>query len=317
MRKILLISRDPGGSNQLVALYDQLLADSKNPDNPEIIVIAKDYAKAIWQQNGITAQAWPDGITEADLAGFLAAYQADQIITGTGHMDDRTEQMVWRIARQLGIPTTAFLDSSHNIAVRFKDRQGKIFLPDFVSVIDDDAIPALLALGLVRQNIIVSGDLYANYVSKRRAGQNQSGLLHAEWGVKAGESLILFASDYIREMQALGMTFDVTEFDCLEHLMALLQSSDDLAHGLTNDLTGPYRLVIRPHPKDTPGKYDGYLKQSTPNMTIVISSSGASLDAVMASDMVASMGSSLLNEARLLGVAALELGPLLKAHKDG
>lgn len=332
-QKIIFISRDPGGTNQLVALRDIL----SGPDcdsradvfaqlglsaAPDITVIAKDYAKAIWQQNAIAVQDWPDHDVTADIADieeYLADFGADQIITGTCHVDDRTEQAVWRAAKNIGLKTTAFLDSSYNISVRFMDDLWQVILPDRVSMIDERALQPLQTLGFEPEALFSSGDLYRTYV-QGQAKDQATGMgrdrLRQTWGVKDKECLILFASDYIREMQARGIHFTVTEFDSLACLLDLLKSGDMLKYFPA--AVPPYRLVIRPHPKDTAGKYDAYPGQGTENVTILIDGAGASTDAVFSSDIVAGLGSSLLKEAGALDVDVLELGPIVmrrRGHK--
>ncbi len=321
MNKILFISRDPGGTNQLVALYDILQHQKKNIlfvhldlyPGPEITVIAKDYAGEIWRQNGIGYRDWPDCKTDDDLVRLLTDIGLPQIVTGTSHMDDRTEQMVWRVARRLDIRTTAFLDSDQNIAMRFKDGGGGVAVPDQIAVPDENSVQAVLSLGLDRSAIFVSGDLYGHYV-KTMATRNRPPETIPEWQAKEGESLILFASSYIREMQARGLMFDVTEFDSLDCLIDLLISGDITEY--QNEIRKPYRLIIRPHPKDSPGKYEGYGNKATENLAIVIDNVGTSLEAVRSSHMVAGAGSSLLKEAEILGVATLELGAIVRNRKD-
>ena len=321
MNKILFISRDPGGTNQLVALYDILQRQQNNIlfdhldlcPGPEITVIAKDYAGEIWRQNGISYQDWPDLETEDDLLHFLTALSPSQIVTGTSHVDDRTEQMVWRVARRLGIKTTAFLDSDRNITTRFRNDGGEVVLPDQLSVLDENSVQAALSLGLARSMIFISGDLYGHHV-KSMATRNAPPETIPEWQAKNGESLILFASSYIREMQVMGLAFDVTEFDCLDCLIELLISGDITAY--RKEIKKPYRLIIRPHPKDTPGKYEGYRDRATENLAIVIDNSATSLAAVGASHMVAGMESALVKEAEMLGVATLELGAIVRNRKD-
>jgi len=321
MTKILFFSRDPGGTNQLVALRSILSEQGEGAKShplfdhlnisagPNIIVIAKDYAHVIWRQNEFEALDWPDISSEEDVTSYLDSFSPDHIITSTCHVDDRTEQMVWRVAKRLAIKVTAFLDSHHNIAVRFKDDQGEVILPDQVSVIDEAAIPALLSLGFVKRDIFISGDLYQNYFISR---QRDKSLAAREWEARKGESLILFASDYIHEMQAMGFTFEVTEFECLDRLIDILNAGEGRKYLKGN--CAPYPLIIRPHPKDTPGKDDDYPRRSTQKLVIVISAIGASLEAVMSADLVAGLGSSLLNEAKALGVDILALGPLAKKN---
>lgn len=322
--RILFISRDPGATNQLVALRHIMLGEDCERKSavfshldlscaPEIILMARDYAKAIWQQNGIACEGWPDIESDRQIAEYLAKLMPDQIITGTCHLDDRTEQAVWRVAGKLGIKTTAFLDSGFNIRLRFTDAGGKSILPDRVSMIDDQATGALRSLGFSRHVLFISGDLYQCYARVMAQGI-RLGKLRPVWGAQPDECLILFASDYISEMQALGAVFETTEFECLHCLLDLLESGDILNH--TKGKAGPYRLVIRPHPKDTPGKYDNYPLKSTDKVTILINNSAPPTEAVLSSDMVAGYGSSLMGEARALGVDVLELGPIVKSRKD-
>lgn len=314
MTKILMISRDPGATNQLVALHHILTSpDSASRKTlfghlglarcPEIIVIAKDYASDIWQQNAVRAEQWPGIASEQEIGDYLGGQNPGQIITGTCHVDDRTEQAIWRAARRLGIATTAFLDAIHNIDLRFRDKGGAVILPDRVSLIDGSALGIMQSLGLSEQAIFISGDLYLDYSRVRARGHERG----------AGGP-ILFASDYIREMQALGIVFDITEFDCLDCLIDLVKSGRILDYA--PDIRLPCQLIIRPHPKDKAGKYDSYPAMSDKNIIIRISNNGSATDAVLSSHMVAGLGSALLAEARALGVAVLELGPIVRCRKD-
>lgn len=323
-QKLLFISRDPGGTNQLVALRDTLLGPEcqiratlfdrlKLSAAPEITVIAKDYARVIWQQNQTSYLDWPEIATEAEITNFVTRFCPDQIITSTCHVDDRTEQTVWRIARETGIKTTAFVDSGLNVSLRFTDERGAAVLPDQVSLIEGDAAGALTALGLPETAIFISGDLYQDF-AKRTARGYVKDKLRREWGAGDRDFLILFPSDYVREMQALGLVFEVTEFDCLNCLLDLLKSGDISKY--LKDARPPYRVVIRPHPKDAAGKYDRYPAKSSADLVIVVNNRGAGTDAVLSSGLVAGLGSFLMNEARMLGVGVLELEPIVKSRKD-
>lgn len=322
-QKLLFISRDPGGTNQLVALRDTLLGPAsqirstlfdrlKLSAAPDIIVIAKDYARVIWQQNQTPCQHWPEIQTEAEIADYVTSFCPDQIITSTCHVDDRTEQAVWRVARKAGIKTTAFVDAGLNISLRFTDERGAAELPDQVSLIDGDGAGALTALGLPATDIFVAGDLYQDFTRRMAQGVEKDNF-RREWGTGDRDYLILFPSDYVQEMQALGLVFEVTEFDCLNCLLDLLNSGD-----ISKYLKGarpPYRVVIRPHPKDAAGKYDSYPAKSKEDLSIVVNNRGSGTDAVMSSGLVAGLGSSLMNEARILGVGVLELEPIVKSRK--
>lgn len=276
--------------------------------HPEIIILAKDFARVTWQQNGIDVLPWPVGMSPDAVAQQIMSYTPDHIVTGTGHIDDRTEQMVWQIARQINIKTTAFLDSSVNFNLRFQDNKGCAIFPNFISVLDRNDVSSLEKLGFKNHNIMISGDLYHDFIKRKPKSALKKKMLMA-WGARPSEFIILYASVYIQEMQALGVEFDITEFQALDYLI------DRLEKNCLAEKSGPYRLIIRPHPKDSLGKYDKYPEKSTKNLTIIISDEGSSLDAISASNRVAGLSSALLEEAKILGVEVTALEPLIKSRK--
>jgi len=309
---ILLFSRDPGGTNQLVALRDILL--NKKPPYQQIAevldiseqiniqILAKDYAKDIWNNNSISSCAYHS------IENHLDDLKPDLILTATSHMDDHSQEDMWEHARQRGIKTACFLDISGNIALRFQNANGQYVFPDDIFLLSQDDCQVFIDLGLPQSRLHVIGDLYADYI--KNCSADADGLnLRALWKINPTDSVILFASDYITEMMAEGMAFQVTEFEGLDLLLELLQKDK------IPDITGPYRLIIRPHPKDKPGKYDHYLDRNFQNLSLIISDQGTSLDAVKVADVTASVGSSLLNEAEVLGRATLNLTPLCLDHK--
>lgn len=322
--KILFFSRDPGGTNQLVALRDILQGGGSGAQRaalfdllgltaaPEIIVVAKDYAGKVWTNSHVAPENGDHIRREADVRALLAVHQPAQVITSTSHADDRTEQMVWAVAREQGVPTTVFLDSSHHLALRFTSDRGEVVRPDRVSATEATAIAPLRALGFDRSAIFISGDLHQDYIKSRAAGQVR-GTCRETWAAADGECLILFASNYMQEMQALGIAFAVTEFEGLDYLIDLITTGAISAH--VQGFNGPFRLIIRPHPKDRATKYAAYLEKSRAGFPIVVSDAGTPGEAILSADLVAGVGSSLLAEARTLAVPALELGPLVSRHK--
>jgi len=324
MRKILFISRDPGGTNQLVALRDILLGEQGEakkslfqkyfnvPDPFDIIIVAKDFARATWLENGVEPLCWPDLDSVHDITMYVMDFSASHIVTSTCHLDDRTEQLIWRLAKRLAVKTTAFLDSGLNIEARFRNDSGNLVFPDQLSVNDEETIPHLLSLGFPQENLLVSGDLYQNFI-KKNAHNYMQNILRTEWGATATERIILFASDYVREMQALGVQFEITEFECLNCLIDML-THEDASEDLKG-MKGPFRLIIRPHPKDTDGKYDAYPQMSTKNLHILVNGTGSAIEAISTSDLVAGLGSSLLGEAKTLDVDVLELAPIVQKNK--
>ncbi|WP_321391717.1 hypothetical protein [Emcibacter sp.] len=314
--KILFFSRDPGGTNQLVAVRDRLLFGQKSrreflvpivPDTAffSIEILAKEYAIDVWRRLGVGCRDWADVSPRL----FLEEVSPDLILTATSHVDDHSVQELWACAREMGIPSAAFLDSADHLSDRFVTSSGQQMFPDHIFVFDEGSVSELTGFGVASSKVHISGNLYADYLS----GHNDPKAVRAiksTWGCQEGETVILFASDYISEIGLAGFEDKITEFECLDYLINRLANQK-----MFEGLSGPFRLVIRLHPKDTPGKYDDYPAKSGPGLKILVSSEGLSQDAVCGADLVAGMRSALLREAEVFGIPALQLIPLV-LNKD-
>jgi len=323
VKKILFLSRDPGGTNPLVALHDilsgkegvlfeKLCNDKKLEDNLELVILAKDYAITSWQDFGIQPLKWQDKILDNDVRAYLETLKPDWIITSTSHVDDSTEQDLWRLVEDLHIPTTAVLDSSHNVAMRFQDRDGQPVRPGDVFIPDEAARDILIAAGFSSDDLLIIGDVYGDFIKNTKSHKNVE-MLRRQWGADKGDCLILFASDYISEAIKAGYSYDVTEFQYLDCFIEMLENG---AIGKYHKaLKPPYRLMIRPHPKDTPGKYDHYMAYQSDKISILQNSQGSSIEAVQAADVVVGMSSSLLHEAEVLGRECVRLMTIYPHYK--
>ena len=311
-QKILLFSRDPGGTNQLVAVRDLLLSANRQDRQifaplglsaaiPAIRIVAKDYARDIWKRLDADYHDW----AEVGLGRLFEDFVPDLVLTATGHVDDYSEQEVWRQARSQDIPSAAFLDSADHVQDRFLDATGGKIFPDHVYVFDRQSAADLSGMDFPAGHIHITGDLYAGYLGRQDNPEAVRDIRSA-WNSQPGESIILFASDYISEIGLAGFEDKVSEFECLDYL---IDGLEELA--AASGLSGPFRLVIRMHPKDTPGKYDAYPDKSQLGLTIMINNQGLSQDAVRAADLVAGMRSALLREADVFGTPVLRLIPLV------
>lgn len=322
VKNILFVSRDPGGTNPLVALHD-IFSGNKNLEifrkfkslerDLNLSILAKDYAVAVWESFGITPEKWQDKIVDNNIISYLSSLKPDWIITSTSHVDDRTEQNIWQTAKALGIATTAVLDSGHNVALRFQDDAGNLVAPSELFVPNEAAKNDLLSIGIEENNILITGDLFGDFIKDIKPGEIVQALRN-EWRGEGQETLILFASDYISEAIEAGYSYGVTEFQYLDCLIEMLENGA-IGHFQT-DLEPPYRIIIRPHPKDTPGKYDPYEKYKSEKIIIKQSDRGNSLEAVQAVDIVAGMSSSLLHEAEVLGRDTLRLMTIYPDYRD-
>lgn len=308
MKSAFFFCRDPGAANQIVAVHAELLSERGRTTVPRLAELAsacefRVYAKppgdAVWRRSGVEPILWQDLGSDASAERLLDDIDANVVITGTSDIDETADRRIWRAAAKRGIESHVFLDSLSNLAERFVDRDGRRTLPTHVYAPSEDYCAKLANLGFVENAITVCRDFHM----ERLASAVQP--LHAEarrklrmsWGAAEGESVVLFVSEPRDEMAAAGRSSARSEFDALEGLIGAIRTQGMCVNADRN-MQSPI-IVVRPHPRDTEGKYAAWEGGRSPK--VVVSSNGAPLDAVRAADVVVGLGSRLLNEAELLG----------------
>lgn len=321
---IALFGRDPGGTNQVIALHEILneqtgnLVDSGSssvdvylqnlllPAGTDLLVLGKDTGLRQWAMAGIQAIDVAS-MGEDALRGLFMKRRVHALLTGTTDIDDHTDHLLWRIAESMGIPSAAFIDHTTNLYSRFIGADGIPRFPDRIFTLDQASYAHLALKGIPQERLTVGTDLHLYRLRKlgrKDSTQVKSIDLRATWGAQANERVVLFASECVQEMAGLGRQSLYSEFAALNELIFRLRSGERLEGLGINDLSRII-IVIRPHPRDREGKYESYLSSS--DLRITISSEGNATSAILASDLVVGMDSTLLKEASVLNVPTLSL----------
>ena len=310
---VLFFSRDPGATNQLVAVHELLCSSSKSDTPaivelqnrlslsgdacPQAIIVGKKYALDVWRAAGIQAE---DGArtTPADLIKRNIAL----VITGTDDIDEPDTVPLWQAAQQEGISVAVFLDNLVNLDARFRTRDGNLITPDLVFALDHHSTVSLATAVIPETHLQTTDNLHLARLERiAKESTDARGKIRKTWQTDDATQVILFASENTVEMAALGRPASYDEHAVLRALL------DDLAQGKNVGNIDPKQttvlIVIRPHPRDTAGKYDNYANNANP--AVKISSAGTPLEAIMAADLVVGMDSALLFEAQALGQSAL------------
>lgn len=315
-RPILVFSRDPGAANHLVALTALLRNGAAPAEGPlaslrdtfgghPFAIYARATARDVWKRAGIDAVDWDSVAGVDDVAAVLERTAARAVVTGTSDVDETTDCALWRAARRAGLPSLAIVDHAAGAPYRFRDQSGNV-APDIVLVPDDACRDAILGAGVPAERVRVVGDLHLVRVAHHRDMVTADAVarLRRLWGATDDDRVVLFASECRREMVASGRPSPYDEVDLLEKLIAAIAAGEGptAAH-----ISQPARtlLVVRPHPRDTAGKYDHLDRES--QLRVRVSDAGAPEEAARAADLVVGMASTLLLEAHVLGVATLSL----------
>jgi hypothetical protein len=313
--KVLFFSRDPGATNQLVAVHERLCSSSPSDakaivalrnrlslsghDRPQAVIVGKKYALNVWHAAGLQAE---DG--DKTTPDELIKRNISLVVTGTDDIDEPDTVALWKMAQQNNIPVAVFLDNLVNLEARFRTKDGDLITPDFIYALDQQSSLELTAAGMPPTRVQITENLHLERL-KRIANDYQDARknIRATWQVGDATKVILFASENTTEMAAHGRTPPYDEYAILGALI------EDLAQGKTiGDLHSgqdEVTVIIRPHPRDTAGKYDASVSTAVP--AVKISSAGTPLEAILAADLVVGMDSALLFEAQTLGQPALSL----------
>ena len=306
-KRILVCSRDPGGTNAVVQLIGPLRALGY-----EVAVYGKDAAIPIYRKQGIECT----GITEvlpvvtAESAAELSKkVSADMILTGTSS-EDFTERCFWQAAERNGIPSFAVLDQWVNYALRFLPQgetaenhvptNGSLILPSTLFIMDEFAKREMRDLGMEENRLVVTGQPFFDYVREsgdRYSAEDIRNLRRTLMGGKPGV-LIVFASQPISKLyreNGLGEDYwgytEKTILGNIAHCLDVLAESSDSA----------ITLVVRLHPKEDVVSQEGERPGERGGIRWVFDRDTDSNLLLKASDLVIGMFSMVLLEAAILG----------------
>jgi CDP-Glycerol:Poly(glycerophosphate) glycerophosphotransferase len=304
-RKVLLFSRDPGGTNAVLPLIEPLRVRGN-----DVVVYGKDAALSIYHRSNVDCtdihDAIPSGTVE-ETEAFVLKLRPDLIVTGTSS-EDFTERHLWKAAEKAGIASFAVLDQWTNYRLRLVPEgedstngnvnERALVTPSFFFIMDELAKEEMSALGIDRKRLVVTGQPFFDYVrdTGERFAPHEVEELRRELTGNRGGMVFVFASQPITSIHRQnGMAEDhwgYTEQTVLKGLMTCLRK-------LVEDLETRLTLVIRLHPKDKPDAYAEVLSTAQP-VNVIFDRETDSALLLKAADLVIGMFSMVLLEAAIL-----------------
>src|SRR5215469_11998782 len=151
-RRILICSRDPGGTNAIMPLIEPLRTLGN-----EVSVYGKDAALSIYRKQNINCSDICDAIppaTQEETDEFVRNTRPHLIVTGTSS-EDFTERHLWKAAERAGITSFAVLDQWTNYRLRLISEGGDpmngsatsdLITPSFFFIMDEFARKEMYAL---------------------------------------------------------------------------------------------------------------------------------------------------------------------------
>jgi hypothetical protein len=319
VNSLVVFSRDPGPTERLIAVIERLqMADGRGESDGfrrlrddflntcrDIAIFSRPPGINLWRDAGFSPRMWA-GRDDTAALGLLRDRGAAMLMTGTSAADEPTDWALWRAARTIGISSHVVLDQRLALARRFIDMSGQPIYPDFVYVSEADYVAPVMNIGVPRQAIRILGDLHIERLLRLMSAVSDSEVsnLRSKWDVPAGRHVVLFVSENVREMTG-GINPAYDEVEELEGLVEALESR--AFPSLAGIDPGGICLVVRPHPRDTPGKYDHYAGDRHSGLKIVITAAGPIQTTLKTADLLVGMNSSLLQFAQMCGRPAVSL----------
>ena len=304
-RKILVFSRDPGGTNAVMQLIDPLRALGN-----EVKVCGKDMALSIYRKLNMDCSDICDAIpsgTQEETNEFVRKARPDLIVTGTSS-EDFTERHLWTAAEAAGIPSFAVLDQWTNYRLRLIPEvddptngcpASKLVVPSFIFIMDEFAREEMCALGIDPKKLVVSGQPFFDHIRKTgdKFTASEIDALRQQITGAQGGLVFVFASQPIASIHRMnGMAEDHWGYTEKTVLKSVAECLSNLAEELAVKVT----LVLRLHPKDEADAYKDSLATSQNSIKVVFDRETDSTLLLKAADLVIGMFSMLLLEAAIL-----------------
>lgn len=216
---------------------------------------------------------------------------------------DMSERLLWRWARQAGIPSLAVLDHWQNYALRFSglggsDHERLAYLPDRCCVPDEAARFGMLQEGFPEERILVAGQPAFDALVDRARGfkEAQRQELLARLGLAADKPLVLFVMEALARFEEVRLGYD--EAITLDYLLETLA-----------DMDRPPSLVVKRHPQNTDADLRrSRLEEFTRRLDIRDVAHDPDINSLcLAADLVVGMQSIALVQAILLGRPTVSL----------
>ena len=145
--KIIFTAQDPGGFNAIVPVIKKLEKDARF----SISVILAKHACLLAEEQNIK-------YSDADKKSFDVS-GADLIFTGISFADSIEKKIIF-LAKAENIPTISIVDFWTDYAPSFSDPETKNlkYLPDYILVIDEIMKKQIIAEGLPKDKIFITGN---------------------------------------------------------------------------------------------------------------------------------------------------------------
>lgn len=299
MKKIVAICGDPGGANAVAPVIELLRIENI------VSVGAYAYLQAatLWKERNLNFHEIAGDIPDSAIIEILGTGKANLLLCGTSVNRFELEKRFIAFARKLSLPSLAVLDFWSNYALRFSDDEGVLaYLPDRIAVMDQTALDEMVADGVDRSRIVITGHPAWDNLAEHgnRFGADEKARIRAALGIGENDWLVVYAS------QPPTFSDDSAESDVppwqdrSKAVLALLHALQEISRKQRRKAF----LLIRPHPRESA---DIYREIKCDPIRIILDRHADAHALMMSADLVVGMNTMFLVESSLLARPTLSI----------
>jgi hypothetical protein len=191
-RRVAVVAHDAGGARAVAPVAQELARRGH-----EVTALISGPATALW--TGLESQlrlvSLADGTPVDELGRILGELDVELLLSAAG-LYNHIEHRARVAARRLGLPVIALLDSWCNYRERFQ-REGESSFPDRVCVMEESAREEMVATGVARDRVLVTGHpgLERAVQAARGVSEEDRRRLRSEMGLDPDALVVAFFSD--------------------------------------------------------------------------------------------------------------------------
>ena len=300
---VLLHVQDPGAANFVAPLPAALERRSITSK-----LIATGLAMDYFSRRGIVHQE----VDHASASRLLDELSPQLVLVGTSENRESVDLALIAECRAKHITCAAAIDMNVNERLRFAGTSADPlrFMPDWLLVTDEATQKKYAALGIDKSRIAIVGHPHFDYVVETRAHFESSptASLRAKYGLPLNRQVILFAAEphsaINPESTSKNSRFTMNGFS--GNSQSSVIALEELITAISKLEKKPF-LAVKLHPKNRPEEFEHLVQ-----IDQVIGQADP-LEVAWCADVVAGVGSMLLEESHLLGIPTVSISPSVTA----
>lgn len=245
MKRVLIVSKDAGGTSSLVPVVQQMLERGA-----EIRILASGPAIRVWEQVSIPTecQRIDDLVSDTDARDMIKSFQPWVVVTGAGAYN-LIEHTFRRAAYALNVFCIALVDLWENYHKRFERKlngRTESSIPDMVGVLDETCFVDMVEAGFDPNRLRIVGAPHLEVAARfvRESSRTEIAAWQSELGLSPESPILVFFSQPVETKTNKPIPQTISDTTTVRQIVTSLAQAS-VSSGI------PSQLVVKAHPMET------------------------------------------------------------------